>query len=80
MGQKLAVPAAEGQAGSDSPDPQRLQNHGVQAWTGHRSHSTAPRLLSLLVSHEEHLPGSGRFASSVQTEGGGQGGRKGEVI
>lgn len=77
MGQNLAIPAAEGPARSDPPDPQKLQNQGVQAQTGPRSQGTAPRLLSLLVSHEERLPGSGRFASNGQTEGVGAGRQEG---
>lgn len=52
------VPAAEGQDESDPTDLQKLQHHGVQAWTGDRSQGITPRLPSILGSREERLPSS----------------------
>lgn len=52
------VSAAEGQDESDPTDPQKLQHHGVQAWTGDRSQGITPRLPSILGSREECLPSS----------------------
>ena len=46
MGQKQEGPGEEEQAGSDLPDPQKRQHHGVQVWTGARA---PPQVSFILV-------------------------------
>lgn len=68
-GPEQEVTATEGQAGSDSPDPQKphtMDKPGSKPGQepGARALSN-PRLLSSLALPEGHLPGSQRFSGSV---------------